>query len=95
MTALLPINRWLTAISRSDAGRERKRWTVQEYALPQGQSGATPVLTHPAKAVSHCKKGYLQAFFYRVKACRGWAKAIVATAHKILLIASTKWPLWT
>lgn len=45
------------------------------------------VLTQAAWAVSHCKKGYLRAFFHRVKARRGWAKAIVATAHKLLLIA--------
>ncbi len=45
------------------------------------------VLTQAAWAASHCKKGYLRAFFHRVKARRGWAKAIVATAHKILLIA--------
>jgi len=45
------------------------------------------VLTQAAWAASHCKQGYLRAFFHRVKARRGWAKAIVATAHKILLIA--------
>jgi transposase len=45
------------------------------------------VLTQAAWAVSHCKKGYLRAFFHRLKARRGWAKAIVATGHKILLIA--------
>jgi hypothetical protein len=37
--------------------------------------------------VSHCKSGYLRGFFHRVKARRGWAKAIVATSHKILVIA--------
>jgi transposase len=45
------------------------------------------VMTQAAWAASHCKKGYLRAFFHRVKARRGWAKAIVATAHKILTIA--------
>lgn len=45
------------------------------------------VLTQSAWAVSHCKNGYLQAFFYRVKARRGWGRAILATAHKILVIA--------
>ena len=33
------------------------------------------------------QKGYLRAFFYRCKGRNGWAKAIVATAHKILTIA--------
>src|SRR2546429_3189108 len=45
------------------------------------------ILTQAAWAVSHCKQGYLPAFFYRVKARRGWGRAIVATAHKILVIA--------
>ena len=45
------------------------------------------VLTQAAWAASHCKDGYLQAFFYRVKARRGWGRAILGTAHKILVIA--------
>jgi transposase len=45
------------------------------------------VLTQAAWAASHCKTGYMPAFFQRVKSRRGWAKAIVATAHKILTIA--------
>lgn len=45
------------------------------------------VLTQAAWAASRCKKGYLRAFFYRSKGRIGWAKAIVATAHKILTIA--------
>lgn len=44
-------------------------------------------LTQAAWAASHCKNGYLQAFFYRVKARRGWGRATLATAHKILVIA--------
>jgi hypothetical protein len=45
------------------------------------------VLTQAAWAASHCKDGYLRAFFYRVKARRGWGRAIFAVAHKILVIA--------
>jgi transposase len=45
------------------------------------------VLTQAAWATSRCKKGYLRAFFYRCKGRSGWAKAIIATAHKILEIA--------
>jgi transposase len=45
------------------------------------------VLTQAAWAASHCKDGYLRGFFYRVKARRGWGKAIFAVAHKILVIA--------
>ncbi len=44
------------------------------------------VLTQSAWAASRCKTGYLPAFFRRLKARRGWGKAIIATAHKILLI---------
>jgi len=53
----------------------------------KGNRALRRVLTQAAWAASHCKKGYLRAFFHRVKARRGWAKALVATAHKILLIA--------
>jgi transposase len=45
------------------------------------------VMTQAAWAASRCKKGYLRAFFYRHRGHSGWAKAIVATAHKILTIA--------
>jgi transposase len=45
------------------------------------------VLSQAAWAASHCKDGYLPAFFYRVKARRGWGRAIFAVAHKILVIA--------
>jgi len=44
------------------------------------------VLTQAAWAASHCKEGYLRAFFHRVKARRGWGRAIFAVAHKILVI---------
>jgi transposase len=44
-------------------------------------------LTQSAWAASHTKEGYLRALFYRIKASRGWSKAIVALAHKILVIA--------
>ena len=45
------------------------------------------VLTQAAWASSRCKKGYLRALFYRIKARRGWSKAVVAVGHKILVIA--------
>ena len=53
----------------------------------KGNKALRRVLTQAAWAASHCKKGYLRAFFHRVKARRGWAKAIVATGHKILIVA--------
>jgi transposase len=45
------------------------------------------VLAQAAWAASRCKTGYLRAFFHRVKARRGWSKAIMAVAHKILVFA--------
>ncbi len=45
------------------------------------------ILTQSAWAASHCKQGYLRAFFNRVKARRGWSRAVIAVAHKILVIA--------
>jgi len=53
----------------------------------KGNKTLRRVLTQAAWAASHCKKGYLRAFFHRIKVRRGWAKAIVATGHKILTIA--------
>jgi transposase len=47
------------------------------------------VLAQAAWAASRCKKGYLRALFHRIKARRGWSKAIIAVAHKILVIAYT------
>ena len=45
------------------------------------------VLTQSAWANTRCKHGFLKAFFLRIRARCGWSKAIVATAHKILVIA--------
>lgn len=53
----------------------------------KGNKSLRRVLAQAAWAASHCTKGYLRAFFHRIKGRRGWAKAIVATGHKILTIA--------
>ena len=45
------------------------------------------VLVQSAWAASRCKHGYLRALFFRIKARRGWSKAVVAVGHKILVIA--------
>jgi transposase len=45
------------------------------------------ILTQSAWAISHKKDGYLRELFHRVKARRGWGKAIVAVAHKLVVIA--------
>jgi transposase len=44
-------------------------------------------LTQAAWAASRTKKGYWRVFFRRCKGRSHWAKAIVATAHRILTIA--------
>lgn len=43
------------------------------------------VLLQAAWAASHTKETYLRAVFHRVKARRGWGKAIVAVAHKLVI----------
>jgi len=53
----------------------------------KGNKHLRRVLAQAAWAVSHCKDGYLRAFFHRVKARRGWGRAVVAVGHKILVIA--------
>lgn len=53
----------------------------------KGNKTLRRVLAQAAWAASHCTKGYLRAFFHRIKGRRGWPKAIVATGHKILTIA--------
>jgi transposase len=45
------------------------------------------ILTQSAWAASRCKQGCLQAFFHRVKVRRGWARAVIAVGHKIVVIA--------
>jgi transposase len=45
------------------------------------------ILTQAAWANSHCKDGYLRTYFHRVKARRGWGRAVVAVAHKLIVIA--------
>ena len=44
------------------------------------------VLTQSAWANSHRKQGYLLALFHRIKTRRGWGKAIIAVAHKLIVI---------
>lgn len=45
------------------------------------------VLTQAAWAASHAKSSYLCALFARLKLRRGWSKATIAVAHKILIFA--------
>ncbi len=76
---------WAGVVPGEDesAGKQRSR------RCRKGNRTLRRVLTQAAWAASHCKHGYLRALFYRIKARRGWGKAILALAHKILLIAYT------
>jgi transposase len=53
----------------------------------KGNRWVRRALCQSAWAVSHKKNSYLTAFFYRKAARHGMKKAVVATAHQILLIA--------
>lgn len=67
--------------SCESAGMQLSRHTKK------GNKYVRRILTQAAWAASHCKDGYLWAFFHRVRARRGWGRAIFALAHKILVIA--------
>jgi transposase len=70
-------------------GEDESAGKQKSQRCKPGNQYVQRVLAQSAWAVSRCKHGYLRAFFYRVKARRGWAKAIIAVAHKILVIAFT------
>jgi transposase len=74
---------WAGVVPGEDesAGKQRSR------RCRKGNRTLRRILTQAAWAASHCKHGYLRALFYRIKARRGWGKAILAVGHKILLIA--------
>jgi hypothetical protein len=44
-------------------------------------------MTQAAWAASRCKHGYLRALFQRLRSRRGWSRAIVAVAHRMLIYA--------
>jgi len=52
---------------------------------PLGNPYIRRALVQAATAATHCKRGYLRDKFYRLKARRGYRRAIVAIAHKILI----------
>jgi transposase len=71
----------LTPGSHESAGKQHN------VATKKGNRFLRRILTQSAWAVSHKKEGYLRAAFHRYKARRGWGKAIVAVAHKLIVIA--------
>ncbi len=71
----------LTPGENESAGKQQSTRCIK------GNKYLRAILCQSAWASSRCKKGYLRCMFFRIKARRGWAKAIVAVAHKILVIA--------
>jgi transposase len=71
----------LTPGENESAGKQ------QSTRCRKGNKYLRRILAQSAWASSRCKRGYLRSLFFRIKARRGWAKAIVAVAHKILVIA--------
>lgn len=65
-----------------DSGGKKKKSPTKK-----GNRFLRRILTQAAWANTRCKHGYLKAFFLRIRARCGWSKAIIATAHKILVIA--------
>ena len=68
-------------------GENESAGIVKSARTKKGNRYLRRILTQSAWAISHKKEGYLRAFFHRVKGARGWTKAIVATAHKVLVVA--------
>ena len=77
----------LRQLGGGESWKLRKRGQAVEQPHQEGKKYLRRILTQSAWAASHCKQGYLRAFFHRVKARRGWARAVIAVAHKILVIA--------
>jgi hypothetical protein len=77
----------LRQLGWSQPGRGESAGKQFSGRTKKGNKYLRRVLAQAAWATSHCKEGYLRAFFHRIKARRGWGKAVVAVAHKILVIA--------
>lgn len=74
---------WAGLVPGQDESAGKQRST----RCRKGNKFIRRVLTQAAWAASRCKRGYLRALFSRLRARRGWSKAIVAVAHKILILA--------
>ena len=70
-------------------GQDESAGKQRSARCKKGNKFIRRVLTQAAWAASHCKRGYLRALFFRLQARRGWSRAIIAVAHKMLIIAFT------
>lgn len=68
-------------------GQDESAGKQRSARCRKGNKFIRRVLTQAAWAASRCKTGYLRALFYRLRARRGWSRAIIAVAHKILIFA--------
>ena len=68
-------------------GTHESAGKLMSGATKKGNRYLRRILAQAAWATTRCKQGYLKAFFQRIKSRRGWSKAIVAVAHKILVFA--------
>jgi transposase len=74
---------WAGLVPGQDESAGKQRST----RCRKGNKFIRRILTQAAWAASRCKRGYLRALFYRLRARRGWSRAIIAVAHKILIFA--------
>jgi transposase len=68
-------------------GQDESAGKQRSSRCRKGNKFIRRVLTQAAWAASHCKRGYLRALFQRLRSRRGWSRAIIAVAHKILIFA--------
>lgn len=76
---------WAGLVPGQDESAGKQRST----RCRKGNKFIRRVLTQAAWAASHTKRGYLRQLFSRLRARRGWSRAIVGVAHKILVFAYT------
>jgi transposase len=68
-------------------GTQESAGKQKDTSTTKGNRYLRRALLQAAWAATNKKNSYLRAFFHRMKFRRGWGKAIVALAHKLLVIA--------
>ena len=58
----------------------------KDTSTAKGNRYLRRALLQAAWAATNSKNSYLRAFFHRLKSRKGWGKAIMAVAHKLLVI---------